>query len=318
MSQVQSSKSRNTAMIKQEALRLGFSFVGMSKAEFLKDEAPRLESWLKKSMHGEMSYMERNFDKRLDPRLLVEGAQSVVSLMLNYYPEQHQPDDESPRISRYAYGRDYHLVIKEKLKELVDFIRQNIGEVNGRVFTDSAPVLERAWAVKSGLGWMGKNTNVIHPKAGSYFFLAELISDLELEYDAPIRDYCGTCSRCIDACPTEAIIKPYVVDGSKCISYFTIELRDAIPDEMKGKFENHAFGCDICQEVCPWNRFSLPTKVDEFKPAELLFGIKQRDWLDMTQEVFDKVFEQSPINRTGLKGMQRNVNFLRLKGGSSS
>ncbi|MFN9597373.1 MAG: tRNA epoxyqueuosine(34) reductase QueG [Bacteroidota bacterium] len=318
MSQVQSSKSRNTAMIKQEALRLGFSFVGMSKAEFLKDEAPRLESWLKKSKHGEMSYMERNFDKRLDPRLLVEGAQSVVSLMLNYYPEQHQPDDESPRISRYAYGRDYHLVIKEKLKELVDFIRQNIGEVNGRVFTDSAPVLERAWAVKSGLGWMGKNTNVIHPKAGSYFFLAELISDLELEYDAPIRDYCGTCSRCIDACPTEAIIKPYVVDGSKCISYFTIELRDAIPDEMKGKFENHAFGCDICQEVCPWNRFSLPTKVDEFKPDELLFGMKQRDWLDMTQEVFDKVFEQSPIHRTGLKGMQRNVNFLRLKGGSSN
>ncbi len=264
-------------------------------------------------MHGEMSYMERNFDKRLDPRLLVEGAQSVVSLMLNYYPEQHQPDDESPRISRYAYGRDYHLVIKEKLKELVDFIRQNIGEVNGRVFTDSAPVLERAWAVKSGLGWMGKNTNVIHPKAGSYFFLAELISDLELEYDAPIRDYCGTCTRCIDACPTEAIIKPYVVDGSKCISYFTIELRDAIPDEMKGKFENHAFGCDICQEVCPWNRFSLPTKVDEFKPTELLFGMKQRDWLDMTQEVFDKVFEQSPIHRTGLKGMHRNISFLKTK-----
>ncbi|MFN5224632.1 MAG: tRNA epoxyqueuosine(34) reductase QueG [Bacteroidota bacterium] len=313
MSQVQSSKSRNTAMIKQEALRLGFSFVGVSKAEFLKDEAPRLESWLKKSMHGEMSYMERNFDKRLDPRLLVEGAQSVVSLLLNYYPEQHQPDDESPRISRYAYGRDYHLVIKEKLKELVDFIRQNIGEVNGRVFTDSAPVLERAWAVKSGLGWMGKNTNVIHPKAGSYFFLAELISDLDLEFDAPIRDHCGTCTRCIDACPTEAIIKPYVVDGSKCISYFTIELRDAIPDEMKGKFENHAFGCDICQEVCPWNRFSLPTKVDEFKPTELLFGMKQRDWLDMTQEVFDKVFEQSPIHRTGLKGMHRNISFLKTK-----
>lgn len=304
------SKSRNTLLIKQEAVRLGFSFVGVSKAEFLEEEAPRMEAWLKNDMHGQMSYMERNFDKRLDPRLLVDGAKSVVSLMLNYYPEQHQTDDTSPRISRYAYGRDYHLVIKEKLKELVDFIRQSIGEVNGRIFTDSAPVLERALAVKSGLGWMGKNTNVIHPRAGSYFFLAELISDLELEYDAPIRDHCGTCTRCIDACPTDAIIKPYVVDGSKCISYFTIELRDAIPTEMKGKFENHAFGCDICQEVCPWNRFSLPTKVADFKPTDMLFGLKQRDWLDMTQEVFDKAFEQSPIHRTGLKGMQRNVKFL--------
>ncbi|MGR6087707.1 MAG: tRNA epoxyqueuosine(34) reductase QueG [Arcticibacter sp.] len=305
------SKNRNTLLIKQEAIRLGFSFVGVSKAEFLQEEAPRVEAWLKNNMHGQMSYMERNFDKRLDPRLLVGGAKSVVSLMLNYYPEQHQHNDESPRISRYAYGRDYHLVIKEKLKELVDFIRQNIGEVNGRVFTDSAPVLERSWAVKSGLGWMGKNTNIIHPKNGSYFFLAELISDLDLEYDAPIRDHCGTCTRCIDACPTEAIIKPYVVDGSKCISYFTIELRDAIPVEMKGKFENHAFGCDICQEVCPWNRFSLPTKVADFKPNEVLLGMKQHDWLDMTQEIFDKVFDQSPINRTGLKGMQRNISFLK-------
>lgn len=261
-------------------------------------------------MHGQMSYMERNFDKRLDPRLLVEGARSVVSLMLNYFPSEEQPDNGAPRISKYAYGRDYHLVIKEKLYELIDFIRSNIGEVNGRAFTDSAPVLERAWAVKSGLGWMGKNTNLIHPRAGSYFFLAELVIDLDLEYDAPIRDYCGTCTRCIDACPTDAIIKPYVVDGSKCISYFTIELKESIPQEMKGAFENHAFGCDVCQDVCPWNRFSLPTKVSDFTANQQLLNMKTKDWLEITEEVFKEVFKDSPLERTGFQGMLRNVRFL--------
>ncbi len=297
-------------MIKQEAHRLGFSFVGVSKAEFLEQEAPRLEAWLNASMNGQMTYMERNFDKRLDPRLLVEGARSVVSLLLNYFPNEMQPDNGSPRISKYAYGRDYHLVIKEKLSELIHFIRSNIGEVNGRAFTDSAPVLERAWAVKSGLGWMGKNTNLIHPRNGSYFFLAELIVDLDLEYDVPIRDYCGTCTRCIDACPTEAIIKPYVVDGSKCISYFTIELKESIPQEMKGTFENHAFGCDICQDVCPWNRFSLPTKVSDFSANPRLMNMTTKDWMEITEEVFKKVFKDSPLSRPGVEGIRRNVEFL--------
>ena len=302
--------SAHTKLIKEEALRLGFSSIGISKAEFLEQEAPRLEKWLHAGMHGEMAYMERYFDKRLDPRLLVDGAKSVISLLLNYYPQEEQPDNGAPRVSKYAYGRDYHLVIKDKLRELVCFIREHIGEVQGRVFTDSAPVLERAWAVKSGLGWMGKNTNLINPKAGSFFFLAEVICDLELEYDSPLKDYCGTCTRCIDACPTDAIIKPYVVDGSRCISYFTIELRDAIPNEMKGKFENHAFGCDICQDVCPWNRFSLPTKVEAFKPVEKLFDMQSKDWMELTQEVFDRTFKESPIARTGLKGMRRNIEFL--------
>lgn len=300
----------HTEMIRQEAHRLGFSFIGVSKAEFLEQEAPRLEAWLNASMNGQMTYMERNFDKRLDPRLLVEGARSVVSLLLNYFPNEMQPDNGSPRISKYAYGRDYHLVIKEKLSELIHFIRSNIGEVNGRAFTDSAPVLERAWAVKSGLGWMGKNTNLIHPRNGSYFFLAELIVDLDLEYDVPIRDYCGTCTRCIDACPTEAIIKPYVVDGSKCISYFTIELKESIPQEMKGTFENHAFGCDICQDVCPWNRFSLPTKVSDFSANPRLMNMTTKDWMEITEEVFKKVFKDSPLSRPGVEGIRRNVEFL--------
>lgn len=297
-------------MIKQEAHRLGFSFIGVSKAEFLEQEAPRLESWLNASMNGHMTYMERNFDKRLDPRLLVDGARSVVSLLLNYFPNEMQPDNGSPRISKYAYGRDYHLVIREKLFDLIHFIRSEIGEVNGRAFTDSAPVLERAWAVKSGLGWMGKNTNLIHPRTGSYFFLAELIVDLDLEYDVPIRDYCGTCTRCIDACPTEAIIKPYVVDGSKCISYFTIELKESIPQEMKGTFENHAFGCDICQDVCPWNRFSLPTKVSDFSANPRLMDMTTKDWMEITEEVFKKAFKDSPLSRAGVEGIRRNVEFL--------
>ena len=257
-----------------------------------------------------MSYMERYFDKRLDPRLLVDGAKSVLSLLMNYYPSETQHDPEAPKISRYAYGKDYHDVIKSKLKELLFFIRENIGEVDGRGFVDSAPVLDRAWAKKSGLGWIGKNANLIHPKAGSYFFIAELILDLELEPDAPMRDYCGTCTRCIDACPTDAIIKPHVVDGSKCISYFTIELREAIPQEYKGKFENWAFGCDICQEVCPWNRFSTPHQVPELAAKKELLDMTPQAWQEITREIFEQKFADSPLQRTGYEGLKRNLEFI--------
>ncbi len=261
-------------------------------------------------MQGKMSYMERYFDKRLDPRLLVDGAKTVVSLLLNYYTEKTIEQPGAPKISRYAYGKDYHTVIKEKLKELMHFIHQNVGEVGGRAFTDSAPVLDRAWAAKSGLGWVGKNSNLINPKAGSFFFIAELIIDLELEPDVAMKDYCGTCSRCIDACPTDAIIKPNVVDGSKCISYFTIELKDHIPVEVKGKFENWAFGCDICQEVCPWNRFSTPTTEPAFTPNEAIATWNKNDWEEITEDVFKKVFSDSPLKRTGYDGLKRNLGFL--------
>jgi epoxyqueuosine reductase len=303
--------ANNTTRIKEEAIRLGFSFVGVSKAEFLEEEAPRLEQWLSNNMHGKMSYMERYFDKRLDPRLLVDGAKSVLSLLLNYYPSENQTDPEAPRISRYAYGKDYHDVIKAKLKELLFFIREHIGEVNGRGFVDSAPVLDRAWAKKSGLGWIGKNANLIHPQSGSYFFIAELILDIELEPDAPMRDYCGTCTRCIDACPTQAIIKPQVVDGSKCISYFTIELRESIPQEFAGQFENWAFGCDICQEVCPWNRFSSPTKIADFtSESSNLLSMSKQEWTEITREVFEQKFSDSPLKRTGYVGLKRNLEFI--------
>ncbi len=303
-------KLKHANLIKAEAARLGFSFTGISRAEFLEDEAPRLEKWLQQNMHGSMNYMERNFDKRLDPRLLVDGARSVVSLLLNYFPRQEQIHAPAPKISRYAYGKDYHIVIKEKLKLLLNYISEHIGEVHGRAFTDSAPVLDRKWAAKSGLGWIGKNTNLIHPKAGSWFFIAELIIDLDLEPDAPIQDYCGTCSRCIDACPTGAIIKPYVVDGSKCISYFTIELREQIPLSMKGKFDNWAFGCDICQEVCPWNRFSKPSTVSEFQPKEEIKNWTDKQWHEITEEVFEKVFHDSPLKRAGFDGIKRNLRFI--------
>lgn len=302
-----------TQLIKKEAARLGFFHTGISKAGFLEEEATALEKWLTGNMHGNMSYMERNFDKRLDPRLLVDGAKSVISLLLNYYPEQSQNDSGSPKISRYAYGKDYHFVIKDKLSELLHVIREAAGAVNGRAFVDSAPVLDRAWAKKSGLGWVGKNTNLIHPKNGSYFFIAELIIDLELDTDVPISDYCGTCTRCIDACPTDAIIKPYVVDGSKCISYFTIELKDAFPQEMKNNFDNWVFGCDVCQEVCPWNRFSKPTTESNFHPREGLLEMKSEEWFEITEEVFDKVFKDSAVQRTGFKGLKRNLEFLKKK-----
>ena len=303
-------KHEHGNLIRQKAFELGFSHVGISKAAFLEEEAPRLEKWLLNNMHGKMSYMERYFDKRLDPRLLVEGAKSVVSLLLNYYPENTQIDSDAPKISRYAYGKDYHEVIKEKLHKLLQFIRDHIGEVSGRAFTDSAPVLDRAWAAKSGLGWIGKNSNLIHPKAGSFFFIAELIIDLELEPDAPMRDYCGTCTRCIDACPTGAIISPQVVDGSKCISYFTIELREQIPETVKGQFDNWAFGCDVCQEVCPWNRFSKPTGEVSFTPNDEIINWNKKDWEEITEDVFKKVFADSPLKRTGFEGLKRNLKFL--------
>lgn len=303
----------HTLLIKQESQRIGFSHCGISKAEFLEEEAPRLEQWLKNGMHGEMQYMENYFDKRLDPRLLVPGAKSVVSLLLNYFPEEKQNPD-APKISRYAYGTDYHTVIKEKLKQLFQFINDNIGEVGGRVFVDSAPVLDRAWAQRSGLGWIGKNSNLINPKAGSYFFIAELILDLELETDTPIKDYCGTCTRCIDACPTEAIIAPYVVDGSKCISYFTIELKNEIPQDVKGKFENWVVGCDICQEVCPWNSFSKPHNQNELKANSELLNMNEKDWKELTEETFNNVFKNSALKRTGYKGLKRNISFVNTNG----
>jgi epoxyqueuosine reductase len=302
----------HTAMIKAEAKRLGFEHCGISKAEFLEDEAPRLEQWLSKGMHGKMSYMENYFDKRLDPRLLVDGAKSVISLLLNYYPEKQQLDPAAPKISKYAYGKDYHFVIKEKLKELTAFINDNIGEVNGRAFVDSAPVLDRTWAKRGGLGWVGKNANLINKGNGSFFFIAELIVDMELEYDGPVKDFCGSCTRCIDACPTDAIVAPYVVDGSKCISYFTIELKENIPAEVKGKLDNWAFGCDICQDVCPWNSFSKPHNEPAFDPKSELLGMTQKDWEEITEDVFQKVFRDSAVKRTKFAGLKRNIEFLRI------
>jgi epoxyqueuosine reductase len=303
--------AKNTALIKQKAQELGFFYCGISKAEFLEEEAPRLEAWLKQQRHGKMSYMENHFDKRLDPRLLVDGAKSVISLLLNYYTEEKQTDLTAPKISKYAYGEDYHDVIKGKLRELLQFIETEIGEVSGRVFVDSAPVMDKAWAKKSGLGWIGKNSNLIHPKSGSFFFIAELIIDLELEADGPIKDYCGTCTRCIDACPTDAIIEPYVVDGSKCISYLTIELKDAIlPSEFQGKMDSWAFGCDICQDVCPWNRFSLMHNEPRFSPSQNLLQLSKSDWHDLSEEVFNELFRLSAVKRTKYNGLKRNIDFL--------
>ena len=286
-------------------------FCGVSNAEFLEEEAPRLEKWLKSNMHGNMQYMENHFDKRLDPRLLVDGAKSVVSLALNYFPEKIQNED-SYKISKYAYGEDYHFIIKWKLKELMKFIQAEIGEVGGRVFVDSAPVLDRAWAKKSGLGWIGKNANLINKEAGSFFFLAELIIDLELEHDGPVKDYCGTCTACIDECPTDAIPEPYVVDGSKCISYLTIELKDEIiPKEFQGKMEDWMFGCDICQDVCPWNRFSTPHNEPLLNPKPNLLGLNKKDWQDLTEEVFRDLFKTSAVKRTKFAGLKRNIGFLK-------
>ena len=298
-------------MIKQEAMRLGFMSCGIAKADFLEEEAPRLENWLKANHHGEMGYMENHFDKRLDPRILVDGAKSIVSLTLNYYTDKKQTDTSAPKISKYAYGTDYHSVIKDKLQELMAFIRDHIGEVDGRCFVDSAPVMDKAWAQKAGLGWRGKNSNLISKQAGSFFFLAELIIDLELEYDSPFpTDHCGSCTRCIDACPTDAIVAPYTVDGSRCISYLTIELKNEIPTEFKGKMDNWMFGCDICQDVCPWNRFATPHQEENFIPKEDLLGLSKNELIDMTDEVFKRVFKNSPVKRTKYSGLKRNIDFL--------
>jgi epoxyqueuosine reductase len=283
---------------------------GISKAGFLEKEAPRLEKWLKNNSHGQMSYMENHFDKRLDPTLLVDGAKSVVSLLLNYYPSELQRED-SYKISKYAYGQDYHFVIKEKLNELLFSIQEHIGAVSGRAFVDSAPVLDKAWAAKSGLGWIGKNSNLITQKVGSFYFIAELIIDLELEYDFATTDHCGSCTACLDACPTQAIIAPYQVDGSKCISYYTIELKDNLPDEMKGKLDDWAFGCDVCQDVCPWNRFSKPHSEPLFQANPELLSFSKQDWEEITAETFQKVFKDSPLKRTKLEGLKRNIQFLK-------
>ncbi len=302
---------RNTQIIKRKAQELGFMFCGISKADFLEEEAQRLEDWLQKEHQGKMSYMANHFDKRLDPRLLVDGAKSVVSLLLNYYPEETQVDSEAPKISKYAYGKDYHFVIKDKLKSLMTFIHEEIGEVGGRVFVDSAPVMDKVWAAKSGLGWIGKNSNLIHPKNGSFFFVAELIIDLELEPDGPMKDYCGICTKCIDACPTDAIVEPYVVDGSKCISYLTIELKDAvIPGHFKDQMDGWMFGCDVCQDVCPWNRFSKPHQEAAFDPHENLLKMSKSDWEDLTEEVFREIFRNSAVKRTKFAGLKRNIQFL--------
>ncbi|WP_046755161.1 tRNA epoxyqueuosine(34) reductase QueG [Kordia jejudonensis] len=304
-------KATHTKRIKEEAKRLGFLSCGISKAEFLEEEAPRLEVWLNKNMHGEMSYMENHFDKRLDPTKLVDDSKSVVSLLLNYFPLETQKDSEAPKISKYAYGTDYHFVIKDKLKHLLNFIQEEIGEVSGRAFVDSAPVLDKAWAAKSGLGWMGKHSNLLTQKVGSFYFIAELIIDLELEYDSPVTDHCGSCTACIDACPTQAIVEPYVVDGSKCISYFTIELKNEIPTHVQGQFDNWMFGCDVCQDVCPWNRFSKPHNEPLFNPHPELLSMSKKEWEEITQEVFSELFKKSAVKRTKYTGLMRNINFLK-------
>jgi epoxyqueuosine reductase len=296
--------------IKSKARELGFSFCGIAKAEFLHEEAPLLEEWLKRGYQGKMSYLENYFDKRLDPTLLVPGAKSVVSLVYNYFPEKELFEDKEFKVAKYAYGEDYHIVVKDKLKLLIDLLREHAGQIEGRAFVDSAPVMERAWAKKSGIGWIGKNSLLLNREVGSFFFLAELIIDLELIYDGPIKDYCGSCTACIDACPTDAIVEPQVVDGSKCISYFTIELKDQIPNDVKGKFENWIFGCDICQDVCPWNSFSKRHSEPRFEPTDELKGFTKQEWLELTEDVFNSVFKGSPVKRAKFDGLKRNIKFV--------
>lgn len=300
-------------LIKVKAERFGFQGCGISKADFLEEDAPRLERWLKNNQHGTMSYMENYFDKRLDPRLLVEGAKSVISLSYNYYPSEEIDSIDNFKISKYAYGLDYHDIIKEMLRELVAELQEEIGTFQYRIFVDSAPVLERSWARKSGLGWVGKNANLITKQTGSFYFLAEIICDLILDYDSPTTDHCGRCRKCIDACPTGAIVEERVVDGSKCISYATIELKNELPDFFENKLENWMFGCDICQDVCPWNRFSKPHSQPNFMPNNFLKTFKKSDWKDMTPELFSEVFRKSPVKRTKFSGLMRNIKFLTQK-----
>jgi epoxyqueuosine reductase len=303
-------KSQHTQLIKSEALRLGFSSIGISKADFLEAEAPKLEKWLKAGYQGKMQYLENNFDKRLDPRLLVEGSKSVISLTYNYYPEQKQ-DKDTYKIAKFAYGQDYHQVVKVKLRELLNFINDTVGTVNGRIFTDSAPVMERAWATKSGLGWQGKNSLLLQKNKGSFFFLAELIIDLDLDYDMPFKtNHCGSCTRCIDACPTQAILPNNTVNGSKCISYFTIELKNELPKELNGRFADWIFGCDICQDVCPWNSFALPHIEPLFIPHQNLLSLSKKDWQNITEDIFHKIFKKSAVKRTKFNGLVRNIDFI--------
>ena len=303
-------KSKHTQFIKTEAKRLGFLSCGISKAQFLEEEAPRLENWLTQNMHGEMRYMENHFDKRLDPTKLVPDSKSVISLLLNYFPSETQ-NENSYKISKYAYGRDYHFVIKDKLKQLLISIQEEIGAVHGRAFVDSAPVLDKAWAAKSGLGWIGKHSNLLTKQTGSFYFIAELIVDLDLEYDTPVTDHCGSCTACIDACPTQAIVDPYVVDGSKCISYLTIELKNEIPSEFTNQMDDWMFGCDVCQDVCPWNRFSKPHNQPLFNPHPELLQNSKEDWEEITKEVFNEIFRKSAVKRTKYEGLKRNIQFLK-------
>src|SRR5690554_4284840 len=303
--------STYSLLIKKEAERLGFLSCGISKAQFLEDEAPRLENWLKNNYQGELYYMENNFDKRLDPRLLVDDAKSVVSLSYNYFTEDKQQDSLAPKLSKYAYGTDYHFIIKDKLKELLLFIQEHIGEVSGRAFVDSAPVLDKAWAQRAGLGWVGKHSLLLSKQRGSFFFLSELIIDLELEYDSRIQtDHCGTCTKCVDACPTDALMDNKTVDASKCISYLTIELKDSIPSSFSGKMDNWMFGCDICQDVCPWNRFSIQHQEPLFNPHPDLLGMTKQDWEEITEDTFKKIFKKSAVKRTKYAGLKRNITFL--------
>lgn len=306
--------AHRSATIKSVANELGFTFCGIAKAESLESERQKLETWLQRGYHGEMKYMENHFEKRLDPSKLVPGAKSVVCLLYNYFPTEEGVKEGELKISKYAYGEDYHIVIKDKLKILVERIREAIGDVNGRCFVDSAPVMERQWAARAGLGWIGKNALLINRQRGSFFFLSEMIIDVELEYDSPIGDYCGTCTACIDACPTEAILDGGVVDASRCISYFTIELKNEIPDVMKDKFDNWIFGCDICQDVCPWNRFSKPHQESRFSPSTEMQNLTASDWIEMTEETFNKIFKDSPLQRPGFERMKRNIKAATSRG----
>ena len=311
-----SQSEKHAQIIKSTAKRLGFDFCGIAKAEFLESEAPRLEEWLNRNYHGKMAYLANHFDKRLDPTKLVVGAKTVVSLIYNYYPQKqlpHQPEDL--KLAKYAYGQDYHDVIRAKLTEFLEILREEIGEINGRSFVDSAPVMERQWAQQAGLGWIGKNSLLLNKEMGSFFFLADLILDLEADPDPPMaKDYCGTCTACMDACPTDAIVQPEVIDASKCISYLTIELKEAIPDEFAGKMENWVFGCDICQDVCPWNRFAHPHAEPAFQPNAELSQFTNREWKELTEETFKRVFAKSAVKRTKFSGIKRNVDFLESKG----
>ena len=304
-------RSKWTAEIKAKAVELGFFLCGISKAEYLDEEARHLEQWLNQGFNGEMSYMANYFDLRTDPRLLVQGAKSVISLAYNYYNAEKPTDSTAPKVSMYAYGRDYHKVVKKKLLALFEYIKSFAGDIEGRVFTDSAPVMEGVWAQRGGIGWMGKHTIIINPKKGSHFFLGEIILDLELDYDQPMRDYCGTCTRCIDACPTEAIHpEGYILDGSRCISYLTIELKNSIPEEFKGKMEDWMFGCDICQQVCPWNRFSTPHNEPDFIPKTGLMTMTKEEWMELSEPLFEELFIGTPVKRTKYEGLTRNIRFL--------